>query len=119
MYNIKEPYNQTMYILTPIKEKSKGVVKKGYSLCSESPKIKCLFKTYGGTQMLTSEKDINSLNLVVDTAIIETWYNSKITAECRLAFNDDVVYEILGSPEDINMRHKTMKIKVKKYSGGA
>lgn len=120
MYKINEPYTTAMYLLKPTTTISKGVPKKTFEKCSEGEQIFCLFKTYGGTVgTLSSEKEVNGIVVVADTATIETWYNPNITSECRLAFNDNDVYEILGSPENLSMRNKTMKIKVKKVKGGA
>ncbi len=121
MYKTKEPYTTTMYLLKPTTTKSsKGVPKKDFQKCKDAAVINCLFKTFGGTIKTTSsEKDINGIIAVVDTAIVETWYNPEITSDCRLAFDDDNHYEILGSPENLSMRNKTMKINLKKVVGGA
>ena len=120
MYRINEPYTTKMYILKPIKTMSKGVPKKDFQKCQDADSINCLFKTYGGTtSAMSNENSVNGIIAVVDTAIIETWYNPDITAECRLAFDDDNQYEVLGAPENISMRNKTMKIRVKKITGGA
>lgn len=121
MYKINEPYTTTMYLLKPIKKKSKGVEQKTFPKCADvTTTINCLFKTYGGTtSTMSSEKDINNVVVVVDTALVETWYNPLITSDCRLAFDDDNQYEILGNPENLSMRNRTMKLKLKKVMGGA
>lgn len=121
MYKINEPYTTLMYILKPTTTiSSKGVPKKDFTKCSESQKMYCLFKTYGGTtSAMSNENVVNGIIAVVDTAIIETWYNPEITANCRLAFDDNNAYEILGAPENLSMRNRTMKIRVKKITGGA
>ena len=120
MYKINEPYTTTMYLLKPVYNKSKGVPQKTFEMCADAAVINCLFKTFGGTvKTSSSENDINGIIAVVDTATVETWYDPRITSECRLAFDDDNVYEILGSPENISMRNKTMKIRLKKIVGGA
>lgn len=120
MYKIKEPYTSTMYIRKPVTIKVKGVPEKTYTPCASSNKISCLFKTYGGTvHTSSSEKNVNGVIAVIDTATIETWYNEEITADCMLSFDDNNNYEILGSPENIGKRNQTMIIKVKKVVGGA
>ena len=120
MYSISEPYTTTMYILKPTETLVKGVVKKTFSTIEESKKINCLFKTYGGTvTSSSSEKATNGIIAVIDTATVETWYNTDITSDCRLALDKDNIYEILGSAENISLRNKTMKIKLKKVVGGA
>ena len=119
MYKINEPYTTAMYLLIPTITTSKGVPHKEYPLCANAPVINCLFKTYGGTiSSQSNEKNVNDLVVVVDTADVETWYNPDIKSDCRLAFNDDEVYEIMGNPENLSMRNKTMKIRVKKITGG-
>lgn len=120
MYDIKEPYTTAMYLLKPTTISSKGVQKKSFQKCKDARVINCLFKTYGGTVSIASnEKSVNDIVAVVDTAIIETWYDPEITSNCRLAFDDNSHYEILGNPENISMRNKTLKIRLKKVSGGA
>lgn len=120
MYNISEPYTTVMYLLKPIMKKSKGTMQKTFQKCENATIINCLFKTFGGTVKTSgSENDINGIISVVDTAIVETWFNPDITSECRLALDDNNQYEILGSPENISMRNKTVKIKLKKIAGGA
>ena len=71
------------------------------------------FKTFGGT-----ERSNDGLYTVEDTASIETWYNPKIKANCRVKLGD-AVYEIIGVPENINMRNQYCKIKVRRVVGGA
>lgn len=120
MYKNNEPYTSIMYVLNPTVIREKGVEKKVYPECKDGIKISCLFKTYGGTTSVqSSEKEVQDIMLVVDTAVIETWYNENITSKSRIAFDDDNVYEILGSPENISNRNRTLKIKLRKYKGGA
>ncbi len=120
MYKANEPYTTTMYLLKPTIKMSKGTSQKTFQKCADAAVINCLFKTFGGTVKTSgSENDINGIISVVDTAIVETWYNPDITSECRLALDDNNQYEILGNPENISMRNKTMKIRLKKIAGGA
>ena len=73
------------------------------------------FKTYGGT-----EKNVNGVYSIEDTANIETWYKPDIKANCRIAVaNTEAIYDILGEPENINMRNQFLKFKVKRVKGGA
>lgn len=73
------------------------------------------FKTYGGT-----ERDINGVYSIEDTANIETMYRPDIKANCRIArANDDAIFDIINEPEDINQRHQFLKFKVKRIKGGA
>lgn len=73
------------------------------------------FKTYGGT-----ERDVNGVYSVIDTANIETWYRPDITSNCRVArANDGAIFEIINEPEDINQRHQFLKFKIRRIKGGA
>lgn len=73
------------------------------------------FKTYGGT-----ERDVNGVYSIIDTANIETWYRPDITSECRVArANDGAIFEIINEPENINMRNQFLKFKVRRVKGGA
>lgn len=73
------------------------------------------FKTYGGT-----EKTVNDVYSIEDTANIETMYRSDITGVCRIARAEDkAVFDIINEPEDINQRHQFLKFKVKRLKGGA
>lgn len=73
------------------------------------------FKTYGGT-----ERDVNGVYSIEDTANIETWFRPDITSNCRVArANDSAIFEIINEPEDINQRHQFLKFKVRRVKGGA
>lgn len=79
------------------------------------------FKTYGGT-----EKEINGVLVVEDTAQIVCWYRPDITSGCRVVLLDGSedtanarCYEILGDPENIEMRNQFLKFKVRRVKGGA
>ena len=97
----------------------KGIVKKEYPTVEEAIKNQDnifygSFKTYGGT-----EKIVNGIYVIEDTANIETWYRTDITSSCRIArASDSAVYDIINEPEDINQRHQFLKFKVKRIKGG-
>ena len=71
------------------------------------------FRSFGGT-----ERNENGLYSIIDTATIETWFRPDIKADCRVKIGDDV-FEILGTPENINMRNQYLRIKVRRLAGGA
>lgn len=109
-YKQHTPYNVPAIILTPDKnEKTKGVNTKKYK---ETGMFFCSFRTFGGT-----EKTVNNLLAVENTAVIETWYRPDITSDCAIAV-DGVKYEIISPPENINMRNQVMKFKVRAIKGG-
>ena len=113
-----------LIILTPEWVNSNGVnrakypsIEKALELLDENNKSVNLFfgsfKSYGGT-----EKDVNGVYSIEDTANIETWYRPDIKSDCRIGvMNTGAIYEILGEPENINMRNQFLKFKVKRVKG--
>ena len=77
--------------------------------------VRCNFKSYGGT-----EKVSNDILSVEDTAQIVCWYHPDIKDECRLVrLSDNAIFEILGEPENIEMRNQFLKFKIRRIKGGA
>ena len=115
-YRPSEPFTVPVYLLIPSYKTVKGVLTKVYPKPEEGELIYCSFKTYGGTETAN-----NGLISVEDTANIETWYRPNIKADCRICLAQDVsaVYEVMGQPENINMRNQYTKFKVRAIGGGA
>lgn len=115
-YKPSAPFNVPVFLLIPSAKTVKGVLTKVYPEINQGELIYCSFKTFGGTE---SNKD--GLLSVEDTANIETWYRPDIKADCRICLVGDIprVYEILGEPENINMRNQFIKFKVRAIRGGA
>lgn len=112
MYKPSEPFTVPMFLLIPTEIKAKGSTKTIYTTPGEL--IYCRFRTFGGT-----EKTVDGVLSVEDTAIIETWYRPDIKSNCRLADTEGETYEILGTPEDISKRHQTLRFKIRAIKGGA
>lgn len=75
----------------------------------------CNFSTYGGTESM-----VNGLTVVENTAEIVAWYDPDITSADRIRILDTGAdYEIIGDPENIEMRNQEMKFKIRKIKGGA
>ena len=110
MYKPKE-FNVAVTLLTPKEVTVKGSLKKTFS---EDHMIYCSFRTFGGTETVN-----NGVMAVENTAVIETWYDEAIKADCRIRTLDGTEYEILGTPEDIQLLHKYMKFKIRAIKGGA
>ena len=79
------------------------------------------FKTFGGTETTN-----NGVLSIEDTAQVVCWYRPDIKSNCRVVLldgNEDTknanVYEIIGSPENIEMRNQFLKFKVRRVKGGA
>lgn len=104
-----------LLLLTPTYATVSGVPTKTYPPVSVGDLIYGNFKTYGGT-----ERDINGLYSIEDTAVVETWYRPDIKSDCRICVaSTGAVYEIVNEPEDINMRHQFLRFKVRRVKGGA
>lgn len=72
------------------------------------------FKTYGGT-----EKQVDGLLEVEETAVIVCWYRPDITGNCRIKrATDGAVFEILGEPENLEQRNQLLKFKIRRIKGG-
>ena len=77
----------------------------------------CNFSTYGG-----SEYENNGVYSVDDTANVITWFDPAIASNGAISLCDDptgALYEILGQPENVEMRNQEMTFKVRRYKGGA
>lgn len=110
VYTPNLPYTVPAELLTTSYEKIKGTNKK---IFKKTDDIYISFKTFGGT-----ETQNNGILAVEDTAMVETWYRPDITSASMIRV-DGKDYEILGTPENINMANIYLKIKVKAVKGGA
>lgn len=116
MYKPQLPYNVPMIVLAPTYSTVNGVRKKTFPTVENGFLIKGTFKTYGGT-----EREVNGVYSVEDTANIETWFRPDITSGCRIALanNPTAIYDIVGEPENIEMRNQYLLFKVTRVKGGA
>jgi hypothetical protein len=102
-----------MRLQTPTSDKTLGVSKKTWA--DVSGVLRVNMKSYGGT-----ETTINGVLSVEDTAQIVCWYRPDIRSDCRLVrLTDGAVYEVIGEPENIEMRNQFLKFKVRRVAGGA
>lgn len=107
------PYSTTVELFTPTIDKKKGTNVKIWPETGEI--IHCSFKTYGGT-----ETTINDVYALEDTANVETWYRPDIKPECRIkVLKTGMYYEIMNTPENIDMRNQFCRFKVKAIRGDA
>ena len=88
----------------------------GYFTYTESATVYFgTFRTFGGTE---SVKD--GLYSVIDTATLETWFTPDLKANCRVhLLESDELYEVVGTPEDIQKRHQYLKARLQAIKGGA
>lgn len=103
----------------PVKSTSYGVNKNTYQ--NAKGVVMANFKTYGGT-----EKTVNGIIGVEDTAQIVCRFRPDIKSGCRFVLLDGTedtaaakCYEILGAPENIEMRNMFLKCKLRRVKGGA
>lgn len=117
-YKPAAPFATPIYLLNPTYKSVKGVPRETWpeiSALGDDDLIFGNFRTFGGTDVIN-----NDLYVVQATGTIDTWYRPDIRSNSRLYFIETgVTYEILGDPEDIDMRHQYLKIKVRKIGGGA
>lgn len=106
---------------TPTGGKAFGVNKNIYA--DAAGVVMVNWKSYGGTETTS-----NGVLSVEDTAQVVCWYRPDICSGCRLVrlkdgfFEDGkpkAVYEIIGDPENIEMRNQFLKFKVRRVKGGA
>ena len=82
---------------------------------ASDPILNCSFKTYGGTETIS-----NGSLVLLNTATLITWYRQDIQAADRVVLlQDDSIWEVIGEPENIDMRNQYLILKVRKISGGA
>ena len=97
----------------PVNAVSYGVNTRGWK--DVNGVVMANMKTYGGTEKIES-----GVLSVEDTAQIVCWYRPDITGACRLVrLTDNAAFEILGEPENIEMRNQFLKFKVRRIKGGA
>ena len=107
------PYTTAIELFIPTYSSAKGTEYKSYP--DEGIKLFCSFKTYMGTETTT-----NDVYTIIDTANVETWYRPDIKSDCRIkVLSTGDVYEIIGKPENINMRNQFIKFRVQAVEGGA
>lgn len=119
MYKPHTLYNVPFRILIPTETVSKGTRTKTYT--EETTTRFCSFRTFGGT-----ESTVNGVYSLIDTATLETWYTPTLKGDVRIRIlptdgnnADGELYEVMGSPENIEQRNQYHVVKVRRISGGA
>lgn len=114
-YKLSSPLNVPLMLLVPEYTDILGVAQKTYPDIESGILIYGSFRTFGGT-----EREVNGLYSIENTATVETWYRPDITSDCRIGVpQTGEVYDILGEPENINMRNQYLRFKVLQVRGGA
>lgn len=98
--------------LKPVHTMVNGMDQKSYP--DKGPIIYASYKTYGG-----SEREVNGINVIEDTGVMETWYRPDLTSDCLLIrLGDKAKFEIQNEPENISMMNKYLKFRVRRLKGG-
>lgn len=104
-----------MRLLIPTLSDSYGVVSKTYPPLTDGILFFGSFRTFGGT-----ESESNGVYTLLDTATVDTWYHPDITADCRVFIPETgKLYEIIGQPENIDMRNQFLKMTLRAVGGVA
>lgn len=109
------PFATPLILLIPTTQRNVGVATKTFPSVENGVQIFGSFKTYGGT-----EKTVDGIYSIEDTAVVETWYSPEITSGCVIVLaGTNERYEIINEPENINRRNQFLKFKVRRIKGGA
>lgn len=108
------PFTATLLLLKPSYKNVGGIRSKIVPALSSGEAINASFRSFGGT-----ETTVDGIYSITDTAEVTTWYRPDITSDCLVAFATGETYEIINTPENINMRNQYLKFKVKRIKGGA
>lgn len=112
-FKLAAPLSVPLLLFIPTTTTTLGVETKTYPVAGLL--IYGNFRSFGGT-----EREVDGLYSVEKTATIETWYRPDIKSNCRIqVIASGEFYEILGEPENIEMRNQYMRIKVRQVKGGA
>ena len=115
MYRPALPFPTPLILLKPINNNALGVNAKTLPDIKDGILIFGSFKSYGGT-----ERIVDGIYSIVDTAVVETWYRPDITSDCIIVVaGTNEKYQILNTPENIERRNQFLKFKVQRVKGGA
>lgn len=112
-YKPAAPFNVPMKILVPVTEKIYGAGNKTFSAPENSELFYGSFRTFGGTESMR-----DGVYMIVNTAVIDTWYRPDIKADCKIYLCETGdIYDMISDPEDIDFRHQYLRFKVQKAGG--
>ena len=114
-FKLSAPLNVPLMLLIPTYSNSYGAETKTYPNIDNGVLIYGSFRTFGGT-----ERDVNGVYSIENTATIETWFRPDIKSNCRIGVpQTGAIYDILGEPENIGLRNQYLRFKVTEVKGGA
>lgn len=112
-YRPTAPFSVPMRLLKPTVKIVSGVRSKSF----ETPETGALFfgsfRTFGGTEV-----DSNGRYTLEDTATVDCWFNPDVKPNCRV-YNElnGKTYEIVGTPENVEMRNQYMRVRLRAVGG--
>lgn len=113
-YKPAAPFVVKFLLLIPTSSVVLGNKVKSFPEPAEGLEFYGSFRTFGGT-----EREVNGVYTVEETGQIDTWYRPDIKSDCRVVIAETgATYEILGSPENIEMRNQFLRFRVKRTKGG-
>lgn len=114
-FRLASPLNVPMVLLIPTYSTAYGVPTKSYPSVDDGIIFYGSFRTFGGT-----DREVNGLYSVENTATIDTWFRPDIKSDCRICVpSTGNTFEILGEPENIEQRNQYLRIRVTQVKGGA
>ena len=112
MYQPKQPFITPLQLFQATKTKINGATVKRYS---ESQLIYGTVRSFGG-----SESVRDGVYISEDTAVIDSWFTPNISAGDKVVMLDDnSEWEVIGTPEDIERKHRFIQFKVRRLRGNA
>lgn len=111
MYKANLPYKVKAQWLVPVMTKVNGVNKISYS---DGEFFGCHMKTYGGR-----EQTVNDVYNIIEQWTVETYYDPRVNGQYRIRLlHDNSVWELLNSPENVEMSNKFMLMKIERVKNG-
>ena len=111
MVKISRPFRSVFHILKPTYTHTYGVDTQTWD---DIGIFHGSVRSFGGT-----EKVENGVLSVETTKVVQTNYDTRLTASVRLLDDTGVQWEVLGAPEDLDEKHRFMQFKIRKVRGGA
>jgi len=106
------PFSVPMQVLTTTTTKVNGVIVKQRV---EGRRFLGSVRTFGG-----SENVVDGMTVVEDTATVNCWYSPDIVSGIAVRMlTDGSEWEILGTPENVEMRNQWLVFKIRRIKGGA
>ena len=114
------PFSVPLILLKPTYTSAYGVTTKQMPSVDKGELFFGCARAFGGNVKSGNERDTNGIYTIESSLKVETYYRPDITSDCQVAFAESgEVYEILGEPENVEMRNQYMIFRVRKIKGGA